>query len=77
VDEFVDFETARQQAMLTFDDLWIRYLALGGYASQAEIKDYVEGSSDPSNQDYDLLAQALNEKFMDLGMDCPVPYSHP
>ena len=71
------FEAARQQAMLTLDDLWIRYLGLGGTAIQSEFKGYVEGTSHPSDHDHDVLAHALNERFMDMDMDSPVPYSHP
>jgi hypothetical protein len=77
VHEPVGFEAARQQALLSFDDLWIRYLGLGGESTQDEMKGYVEGTASPSSHEHDVLAQALNERFMDMEMDSPVPYSHP
>jgi len=77
VHDHVGFEAARQQAMLSLDDLWIRYLGLGGGATQVEMKGYVEGTTNPSSHEHDVLAHALNERFMDMDMDSPVPYSHP
>jgi hypothetical protein len=77
VHELVGFEAARQQAMLSFDDLWIRYLGLGGEATHDEMRGYVEGTARPSSHEHDVLAHALNERFMDMDMDSPVPYSRP
>lgn len=66
-------EAARIQAGMSFQDLWIAYLALGGNARPDVVRGYLRGSAiEPT--DYDLLAQAINERFLDRGESYPVPY---
>ena len=55
-------------------DVWFAYFALGGMEPPRVIDKIFDGSVVPSDADYDLLAQALNERFMDRGGDHPVPY---
>ena len=68
-------EAARHRAGLTERDLWIAYCAIGGLASPATLHDYLAGSAIPDRHDYDQVAQALNEAFLDRGGDHPVPYA--
>jgi hypothetical protein len=49
-----------QDAELTHGELWLRYFELGGM---------------PSAHDHDVIAQALNERFVELGGAGAVPYS--
>jgi hypothetical protein len=64
---------AKQQARMSFDDLWIAYFGLGGMSAPQVVHAVLDGSIVPSNSDYTLLAQALDERFSDLGMRRPLP----
>ena len=67
-------EAARVQACMELSEVWLAYFALGGMESPRAVQAILGGSLDPSRTDYDLLAQALNERFSDRGGDHPVPY---
>ena len=67
-------EAARTQAGMSFEDLWIAYFALGGVAQPDVVRAYLDGSTDRA-MDYDVLAQAINERFLDQHANHPVPYS--
>lgn len=63
------------ESRLSFRDLWLRQLAVGGTASELEVEAYVLGLLAPDDYQHDLLAQAINEHFLDVGADHPVAYS--
>jgi hypothetical protein len=67
-------EAARVQAGMEPAEVWLAYFALGGMESPEIVRAILAGSFAPSRADYDLLAQALNERFIDRGNDHPVPY---
>ncbi len=67
-------EAARVQAGMEPAAVWFAYFALGGMEPPQVVQAILEGRVAPSRADYDLLAQALNEKFLDRGGDHPVPY---
>ncbi len=67
---------ARREAALSMDDLWLRYISLGGNATLSEMAAFVTSAAPPSRHDHDLVAQALNECFLDMGRDMPVRYFH-
>lgn len=54
-------ETARKAAKLSQDDLWFRYKQVGGTIGLAAFKNYLRGLSDPQWNEYDCIAQVLNE----------------
>lgn len=64
---------AQNQADMSFQDLWLAYVALGGLSSPVELHRILDGEARPSRIDFDVLGQALNEKFLDLGFSHPVP----
>jgi len=66
-------EAARVQAGMSFDELWMDYFALGGTSSPEIVRSYLAGSGTQS-MDYDVLAQAINERFVEDGGNHPVPY---
>jgi hypothetical protein len=66
-------EAARKQAGMSFHDLWIEYFALGGTERPRDVRTYLGGGAVES-MDYDVLAQAINERFLDRGGNHPVPY---
>lgn len=65
-------EAGRAQAEMSLDDLWLAYFALGGAAAPESLGRYLAGGVGP--MDYDVVAQAINERFVDRGGDHPVPY---
>jgi hypothetical protein len=62
---------------LTYQELWWRQVAVGGDASPLELEAYLLGLLRLDPHQHDLIAQALNEHFLDLGQDHPIPYSQP
>ncbi len=66
-------EAARSHARMSFENLWIAYFALGGTAQPNALRAYL-GVGVPQLTDSDVLAQALNECFLDQGGNHPVPY---
>ena len=69
-----DLENARQQSGLSMTELWFACIGLGGTAMPAEFSAHVLGRSAPNRHEYNVVAQALNERFADMELDHPVPY---
>ncbi|MDA8400744.1 MAG: hypothetical protein ACYDEP_06620 [Acidimicrobiales bacterium] len=67
-------DTYRRDARLTPNELWIRYFELGGMSSPLELEATIYGVLATGAHDHDLIAHALNERFLELGGDHPVPY---
>lgn len=65
----------RRDAGLSEPDLWLRYFALGGMRSPVDVRSYLQGTAVPTDHDHDVLAQALNERFGELGRNHPVLYA--
>ena len=55
-------------------DLWIAVIGLTGRLKLGEVSDILSGERQPSEREYDLLALAINERFLDLGGDHPMNY---
>lgn len=68
-------EEARLLAAISVGQLWWAYLAIGGSASLTDVAGFLSGSLQPERDQYDFVAQALNDHFVDAGMDHRVPYS--
>jgi hypothetical protein len=65
----------RRGAELSHGELWLRYFELGGMSTGQELEAYLYGALRPSRHDYDVIAQALNERFVEMGGNHPVPYA--
>ena len=61
------------QAGMSFEDLWVGYFSLGGLAGPGTVRSYL-GGADFTRMEYDLLASAINDHFVDQGADHPMPY---
>lgn len=73
-DEKINLHEGVNRLGLTWDDLWVDAHALGSNLSLLEIEAYVLGLlKDP--HEHNVLAQALNERFMDQGLDHLVAYT--
>jgi hypothetical protein len=68
-------DRSRRSAGLTHNELWLRYFALGGMSSALELEDILSGAQEATAHDHNVIAHALNERFVELGGNHPVPYS--
>jgi len=59
---------------LTLDQLWLRYIAIGGTVGKAQLAVYARGRGRPDDYQHNMIAQAINEHFLDRGGDHPVGY---
>ena len=64
----------RRDADLSHAELWLRYFELGGMSTGLQLEAYLYGALQPSTHDRDVIAHALNERFVELGGNHPVPY---
>ena len=58
-------DAVRVRAELTVQDLWLRYLALGGTGDTFDLDGYLQGVVPLEAFQQDVLAQALNEALKD------------
>ena len=70
-------DAARVRADLTVQDLWLRYLALGGTGDAFDLDGYLQGLVPLETFQQDVLAQALNEALEDRYRADRVPLSTP
>jgi hypothetical protein len=63
-----------QRSGLMPAELWLRYYAVGGDAGPVEVEAYALGLLRPDIFQHNLIAQALNEYFLDRHEDHPVSY---
>ena len=59
---------------MSVNELWLRQVSVGGTAGSLETEAYVLGLLTADPHQYDVLAQALNEHFLELGQEQPVGY---
>lgn len=64
----------RLDAGLSHGDLFLRYFELGGMSSALELEAFLYGALEPSAHDREVMAHALNERFVEMGGNHPVPY---
>jgi predicted DNA-binding ribbon-helix-helix protein len=67
-------DSYRRDAELSHGDLWLRYFELGGMSTSLELEAYLYGALQPTAHDHDVIAHALNERFVEMGGNHPVPY---
>ncbi len=60
---------------MSYADIALAQMCLGGAADVLEVEAYVLGLLRPDAYQHNLLAQAINEHFIDLGLDHPVAYA--
>lgn len=65
----------RRDAGLSHSELWLRYFEIGGMSNAVELEAFLYGALQPSTHDREVIAQALNERFVELGGNHPVPYA--
>jgi hypothetical protein len=67
-------DQARCDAGLSHGELWLRYFELGGMSTALQLEAFLYGALQPSIHDHDVIAHALNERFVELGGNHPVAY---
>ena len=65
-----------QLSGLTPRELWVRYFGISGNAGETEVEAYAQGLLYPGPHEHDLIAQALNDYFIDSGAQYRAAY-HP
>ena len=69
-----ELDTFRQEAGLSLGELWLRYFELGGMSTGLQLEAFLYGVLLPSTHDHDVIAHAINERFVELGRNHPVAY---
>jgi len=64
----------RQEAGLSYQELWLRYFELGGMSTGLELESLLLGDLALTAHDHDVIAHAINERFGEMGGDHPVAY---
>jgi hypothetical protein len=70
-------DAVRVRAELTVDDLWLRYMALGGTGAVFDLDGYLQGVILLQVGQQDVVAQALNEALQDWYHENLLPMSTP
>jgi hypothetical protein len=60
---------------LPYSEVWISYATLGGDLAPDELAERLHGRGPLSAIDHNVLAAALNDHLIDLGLHQPVPYA--
>lgn len=68
-------EDGRMAAGLSHGELWLRYFELGGMGTALQLEAILYGALLATPGDHDVIAHALNERFVELGGNHPVPYA--
>jgi predicted DNA-binding ribbon-helix-helix protein len=64
----------RREAELSYGELFMRYFELGGMSTALQLEAFLFGALEPGAHDREVIAHALNERFVELGGNHPVPY---
>jgi hypothetical protein len=59
---------------LTTTGVWLRAMGIGGDLRQSDVAALTTGGRLATRAEHDLVAAALNEHFVELGQNHPVPY---
>ncbi len=70
----MSLEDGMRLSGMSYPELWLRYVSVSGTSGELELEAYVLGLLVPDDFQHNLIAQALNEHFIDLGLDLPVGY---
>jgi hypothetical protein len=76
IPEAAILEQARKRLGLSMDDLWMAYFEIGGKADPVELEAFLLGTLRPDAYQYNVIAHALNEQFVEQDQNHPVPYAH-
>jgi hypothetical protein len=69
-----DLEQGRIGSGLSIGELFLRYFEMGGMSTEFQLEAFLYRALEPSSHDHDVIAYALNERYVELGGNHPVPY---
>jgi hypothetical protein len=64
----------RRHAKISVGELWLRYFALTGMSTPPELEGILDCELQPSAHEYNVIAVALNEYFVETKMGHLAPY---
>ncbi len=67
-------ELCREHTALSLEELWFHCFALGSTNTPLQLDAFLHGAPRPTPHEFNLIAVAVNEHFVDLGVDQFVPY---
>jgi len=67
-------ELFRRHACLSVEEFWLRCFELGSMSTPWELDAFLHESSRPTPHEYNLMAVALNEYFVEIGVSQSVTY---
>jgi hypothetical protein len=67
-------ELHSQDDVLSLGDLWLRCVALGTTTTPQELEGFLKGTLRLPRHEYNLVAVALNEHHVDIGMSLFLQY---
>ena len=67
-------ELCRQHKTLSLGELWLHCFALGSDNTPLQLDAFLHGALRPTPHEFNLIAVAVNEHFVDVGVDQFVPY---
>ena len=70
----MSLEAGMRLSGMSYPELWLRQIAVSGTIGELELEAYVLGLLVPDDYQHNLIAQAINEYFLDLGEDHQVAY---
>jgi hypothetical protein len=70
----LSLEAGMRLSGMSYSELWLRHVSVSGNIGELELEAYVLGLLKPDNYQHNLIAQAINEYFLDLGQEHPVGY---
>lgn len=66
---------AQEHLGISLHDVWLGYVSVGGDAPLRVVQGWLSGTAEPGDHDHDLMAQALNDRFIDKGLNHAVAYT--
>lgn len=75
VSDGTQLRDAMRRVGLSLRDLWLGYVSLGGSLPPDVIDRFCRSAETLQNHDYDLIAQAINERYIERGELPPLPYA--
>jgi hypothetical protein len=64
----------RRHACLSINDFWLRCFELGSMSSPWELDAFLHEASLPTDHEHNVMALALNEYFVEIGVSQTVLY---
>lgn len=72
--ETTNLEQEWRQSAVTVEELYLRYRALTGMAAPIDFELHLIGVAPLPASEHNIIVQALNERFMELGSRHRTPY---